>query len=153
MDTVDKALEAAGIKRAEDCLTNFEHVNDFEIHRVDIQIPDDKTKTRWTVEVNKTVGTAIAHEKPESGWLDIQSEGKVFCRAHEGDTVGITVLANDQIFISGRFKVKPILDFLGSPGFTFLIDNSMMFVHIVNVVGKGHCVGAVHVSTDAFVDV
>jgi len=151
MDQLDEALSVAGIKQAEDLLTNFEHTNNFKIHDVDIQIPDDPKKTAWSVTINGVAGKALAVEKPESGWLDLQSEGKAWCAAHPGEEIQINIFANTQLFLSGSFITKEIVDWMGSPGWTFLVDNSMLFIHVINVLNKGLCIGAVHLSTGVFV--
>ena len=154
METLDSALRAGGlIQREEDLPTDFDHANNFvlvDLHS-DIQIPDDKEKTQWTCEINGTEGNMIATEKPATGWLDIQSEGKVFCTCAPGEEITVKIKANGSPFLWGSFTAKAV-DYMGSPGFTFLIESSMMFLHVVNVEGRGYCIGAASVQTDHWVN-
>jgi predicted secreted protein len=152
MNALDSALRVGGLIQTKDePISDFEHLNNLVIVdlRDQIQIPDDKEITRWTCLINGTEGRMVATEKPASAWLDIQSEGKVFCAFNYGDEITLKVLANNTPFIWGSFVAKE-LSFVGAPGYTFLVNNSLIFMHVINVVGKGMCIGAASVQTDAF---
>jgi hypothetical protein len=152
MDIIEATLRHAGVITAEDdSALEFTHANSFEIHNVPIEVPDDAELTKWTCTING-VKSAMICKETFGGTIDLQSKGQVFCTAHENDEIRVQVHANQHLFLEGKFTCSRETPRLAQTrGYMFLVNNDTVFLHVLNIEGKGNCICAMNVKTRAFV--